>query len=103
MGGVPLAQGQKIMLVIGAANHDPKRWGEDADTFNIDRQAGGHLSLGRGIHQCVGVPIARLEADVLLSTFARRVDTIEYVGEPVPMLNNTLRGWIDLPVRITAA
>jgi cytochrome P450 len=101
--GVPVAEGQKLMLVLGAANHDPDRWGPDADTYDIDRQTGGHLSLGRGIHGCVGAPIARLEADVLLSTFARRVRTIEPADEPERLLNNTLRGFVRLPVRITAA
>ncbi len=101
--GVPVAEGQKLMLVLGAANHDPDRWGPDADTFDMDRQAGGHLSLGRGIHQCVGAPIARLEADILLSTFARRVRTLELADEPELLLNNSLRGFVRLPVRITAA
>ena len=101
--GAPVREGQKIMLMLGAANRDPERWGESADQFDITRNAGGHMSFGRGIHQCVGSPIARLEADVLLSTFARRVTTIVPAGVSVPMLNNSLRGWFSLPVTITAA
>lgn len=101
--GAPVREGQKIMLTLGAANRDPERWGESAEQFDITRNAGGHMSFGRGIHQCVGSPIARLEADVLLSTFARRVTTIVPAGVSVPMLNNSLRGWSSLPVTITAA
>ncbi|WP_021593745.1 cytochrome P450 [Actinomadura welshii] len=101
--GVPVREGQKIMLVPGAANRDPERWGESADVFDITRDSGGHLALGRGVHQCAGAPVARLEADTLLSTFARRVKGIEFAGTPVPLLNNTLRGWSSLPVTITAA
>lgn len=52
---------------------------------------GGHVALGRGIHQCVATPIARMAADVLLSTFARRVKSIELADNPRPMLNNFLR------------
>lgn len=101
--GVPVRKGQKIMLVLGAANRDPQRWGETADQFDLTRNTGGQLGFGRGIHQCVGAPIARLEADVLLATFAHRVKTVEFAGPPVRLLNNTLRGWSTLPVTITAA
>jgi cytochrome P450 len=101
--GIPVREEQKIMLVMGAANHDPERWGPTADDFDLTRDASGHLSLGRGIHACVGAPIARLEADVLLSTFARKVKSVERVGASTPYLNNSLRGWTSIPVRITAA
>jgi 4-methoxybenzoate monooxygenase (O-demethylating) len=101
--GIPVREGQKIMLLIGAANRDPERWGETADTFDVSRNASGHLSFGRGIHACVGALIARLEADVLLSTFARRVGSVEFAGTPVRMLNNSLRGWTSLPVTVTPA
>lgn len=101
--GIPVAEGQKTMLALGAINQDPEHWGEDADKFDLNRDAAGHLAMGRGIHGCVGGPIARLEADVLLSTFARRVKTIEPAGDPVPYLNNTLRGWTSIPIRVAAA
>lgn len=101
--GIALREGQKTMLVLGAANRDPQRWGEDADAFDLTRDASGHVALGRGIHACVGAPIARLEADVLLSTLARRVRTIEPAGEPQRLLNNSLTGFTTTPVRITPA
>jgi cytochrome P450 len=103
IGGVPVRKGQKIMVCPGAANRDPRKWGLDADRFDIDRSEGGHLGFGRGVHQCVGAPIARLEADVLLSTLATRVDSLEPAGEPEPLLNNTLRGFTHLPIRVTPA
>lgn len=101
--GVPVREGQKIMIVLGAANRDPEHWGETADRFDITRDASGHVAFGRGIHQCVGAPIARMEADVLLSTFARRVKSVEFADTPRPMLNNFLRGFDTLPVAITPA
>jgi 4-methoxybenzoate monooxygenase (O-demethylating) len=101
--GVDVREGQKIMLVQGAANHDPDEWGPTADSFEIDRENGHQLSFGRGIHTCLGAPIARMEGDILFSTFARKVKTIELAGEPVPFLNNTIRGFASLPIRITAA
>jgi cytochrome P450 len=101
--GIPVREEQKIMLVMGGANHDPERWGPTADDFDISRDASGHLSMGRGIHVCVGAPIARLEADVLLSTFARRVRSIGRTAASTPYINNSLRGWSSIPVRIAAA
>lgn len=100
--GVAIREEQKVMLVLGAANHDPERWGPTAGSFDIERDSSGHLSLGRGIHQCVGAPIARMEADVLLGTLAKRVKKIERLAESKPLLNNTLRGWSSIPVRVEA-
>jgi cytochrome P450 len=101
--GIPLAADQKVLVFPGAANRDTDQWGADADHYRIDRQAGGHLAFGMGIHQCVGQPISRLEMDVLLTTLATRVKRIERAGTPVPYLHNTLRGLASLPLRVTAA
>jgi cytochrome P450 len=99
--GVQLPADSKLLLFMGAANRDPRRFGDDADEYLITRNAGGHLAFGMGIHQCVGQPLSRLEMDVLLTTFAQRVAGIELAGAPVPFLHNTLRGWTSVPVTIT--
>jgi cytochrome P450 len=99
--GTPVKEGQKILIVPGATNRDPERWGPTAEIYDIDHNAGGHLAMGRGIHQCVGAPIARLEADVLLSTLVSRITKLELDGEPQRLLNNSLYGFASLPVRIT--
>ena len=101
--GIHLEEEQKVLVFPGAANRDTDQWGADADQYRMDRQAGGHLAFGMGIHQCVGQPISRLEMDVLLTTLATRVKRIERVGEPVPYLHNTLRGLSSLPLKVVAA
>lgn len=101
--GIELPADTKVIVFPGAANRDPEQWGADAATYRIDRQAGGHLAFGMGIHQCVGQPISRLEMDVLLSTLATRVKEIRPVGERAPFVHNTLRGWSSLPVDLVAA
>ncbi|MFE9682047.1 hypothetical protein [Streptomyces sp. NPDC006285] len=56
-----------------------------------------------GIHQCVGQHVVRLEAEALGTGLARPVEHIELVGEPRRHLNNTLRSWAALPVRLRPA
>lgn len=100
--GTDIGDGDKVLLFLGAANRDPKRW-EDPNRFDITRNATGHVAFGHGIHQCVGQMIARLEAEIVLGTMASKVKSIEAVGEPVWGLNNTLRGLESFPIKLVAA
>ena len=50
---------------------------------------------------CVGQLLARLEGETLLAAFARAFVSIEFDGEAEPLFNNTLRGWVRMPVRAT--
>jgi cytochrome P450 len=101
--GTTIPEGTKVLLFLGSANRDPRQWGEDADVLDINRRAAGHVAFGMGIHQCVGQPVARLEAELVLSALATRTRSIEPAGDPVPKLNNTLKGWASVPVRLTPA
>ncbi|MCQ9165921.1 MULTISPECIES: cytochrome P450 [unclassified Arthrobacter] len=103
LGGVHLPAGAKVLVFLGAANRDPRKWGDNADEFDLDRNASGHVAFGMGLHQCVGQPIARLEMEIILQQLAERVAAIEPDGAPVPILHNVLRGFESLPVRITGA
>ncbi|OAF08593.1 cytochrome [Bradyrhizobium centrolobii] len=96
-----IPEGEKILMFLGAANRDPRRW-DNPDHFDLNRDPSGHVGFGMGIHHCVGQHVARLEAEVVLHELARRVARIEPAGEPKPHLNNTLRGWKTLPVRLIA-
>lgn len=103
LNGIELPAETKVLLFIGSANRDEAKWGPTADTFDIDRDSSGHLTFGMGIHQCVGQPISRLEMDVLLTTFAKRVKRLEFVGDPKPFVHTTLAGYSSLPVQVAAA
>ncbi|MFD6951440.1 cytochrome [Nocardiopsis sp. TSRI0078] len=102
IGGATIPDGGKILMFLGAANRDPRRW-EDPDAFDLSRDPSAHVGFGMGIHQCVGQHVARLEAESLLTALAERVEHIELAGEPRRHLNNTLRAWSSMPVRITPA
>jgi cytochrome P450 len=97
--GTRIPAGEKVLLFLGAANRDPRQWGDDADRYDIRRQASGHVAFGQGIHACVGQAIARLEGELILGALARRVSRLELAGEIRPRLNNTLRGFSSVPVR----
>jgi cytochrome P450 len=102
LGGAPVGEGEKVLMFLGAANRDPRRW-EKPDSYDINRRTSGHVGFGSGIHMCVGQLVARLEGEVMLSALARRVAKIEITGEPRRRFNNTLRGLDCLPVTITPA
>jgi 4-methoxybenzoate monooxygenase (O-demethylating) len=102
VGGVRLGDGDKVLLVFGAANRDPRRW-DNPNTFDVTRRAAGHMTFGTGIHGCVGQAVARLEAEAVFSALARHVASFELTGEPTRRLNNLLRGFDTLPLRIVAA
>ncbi|WP_448405103.1 cytochrome P450 [Mycolicibacterium fortuitum] len=73
VGSCPIPAGKKVYLDIQSANHDEERWGNDSRTYRVDRpNASGHLSFGRGIHACIGAPLARIEARFALSTLLDR-------------------------------
>jgi len=99
VGGVRIPAGEKVLLFLGAANRDPRRW-TNPDSFDIRRNSSGHVGFGMGIHRCVGQTVSRFEAEILLTALARRVERIELAGQPQRKPNNTLRAWSSLPVTV---
>lgn len=101
-GGLSIGKHEKVMLLLGAANRDPRHW-DNPDVFDITRDPSGHLGFGMGLHQCVGQHVARLEAEALLGALVARVDRIELAGEPARGINNTLAVWERVPLRLELA
>lgn len=66
IGGVDIPAGATVMVHYGAANRDPRQF-ENPDTFDVNRpNSRRHIAFGRGIHSCLGAPLARTEARILL-------------------------------------
>ncbi|WP_231386746.1 cytochrome P450 [Nocardia sp. BMG111209] len=101
-GSATVPAGHKVLMFLGAANRDPRRW-PDPDRFDPDRDPSGHVGFGMGLHQCIGQHVARLEAEALLTALAARVESLELTGPAVVRPNNTLRAWQSLPIRIRRA
>jgi cytochrome P450 len=102
IGGYSIAEGEKVLMFLGAANRDPRRW-ENPDRYDITRRTSGHVGFGSGIHMCVGQLVARLEGEAVLSALARKVAAIEISGPVKRRYNNTLRGLESLPITLTPA
>ena len=102
LGGVPVQEGDKVLMFLGAANRDPRRWPEP-DRYDISLRQSGHVGFGAGIHACVGQLIAKMEGELILTSLARRAKSIELAGAPRRHYNNTIRSWATLPISIVAA
>ena len=101
--GFPLKQRENIVLLLGSANRDPDVF-ENPDTLDVGRGDRSHLSFGRGIHHCIGAPLARLEGRVVLEMLLERFSRIGLLDGESRFRNSiVLRGLESLPVRCVEA
>lgn len=89
--------GRVLLMLLGSANRDEREY-DDPDTFDITRSTSTHLSFGGGIHRCLGVQLARLQASVALSELLQHHGRIELAGEPTRRPHQNLRGYTHVPV-----
>ncbi|MCH9723031.1 MAG: cytochrome P450 [Actinomycetia bacterium] len=97
--GTRIPAGSAVFLVYAAANRDPRRF-PNPDRFDPMRPDNEHLGFGSGIHTCFGGPLARLEINLALEVFLRRVRSPRLVVDPPPYRHNQVfRGprhlWVD--------
>lgn len=101
--GRSFAVGEEIAMLFGAANRDPRRFGERAGAFDIGRGDASHVGFGGGIHFCVGAPLARLEIEVSLATLVAGAPTLELAAEPSYHDAFAIHGLRELMVRAGTA
>ena len=81
LGGVEVPAGTKLFLNFAAANHQSDVF-DDPNVFNINRpDAGHHISFGKGVHFCLGAPLARMEARIALELLTRKLPTLRLTDE----------------------
>jgi 2-hydroxy-5-methyl-1-naphthoate 7-hydroxylase len=101
--GVTIPAGIPVLAGYASAGRDKRAYGDDADIFDITRDTSRHLSFGHGPHFCLGAPLARLEATVVLERLFTRFPHLELaIGDDelpcaVSFTGNTTT---RLPVRI---
>ena len=100
--GFPLKQGDDLVLLIGGANRDPDQF-ENPDDLDIGREQTSHISFGRGVHACIGAPLARLEGRIAIEVLLERFSSIRLSGPPPRFRPSiVLRGLESLPVAAAA-
>ena len=100
--GQKLAPGDRLLLLIGAANRDERVF-EDADRYDILRNTNASLSFGQGAHFCLGAALARLEGRVALEEVWRRFPDYEVLPEGIERVHSiNVRGFARLPLEFSS-
>ena len=95
-----LQAGDRVFLMMNAANRDPRAYPEP-DRVALERHGPPHLTFGYGAHICLGFPLARLEGQIALPAVLARWRFIEAASERVAWLDSmVLRGMKAFPVRV---
>ena len=97
--GKLIRPGQRVICLLGAANRDPSVF-TDPDTLDVARQEKSHMSFGRGIHHCLGAPLALLEGRIAFASLLERFSTIQLLREPEYRDQVVLRGVRDLWIEV---
>ena len=100
IGDKTVKAGSRVALLIGSANHDPEQF-ERPDELDITRPDKGNISFGRGIHHCLGAPLARLEGRIAFEVLLERFAEIGFGARPPKYRPSiVLRGLEHFDVRV---
>lgn len=99
LAGTPIPNGATLLMLWGSANRDPAEF-DRPDEIVLDREVPRHhVAFGRGIHHCVGAPLARIEARVVLEAILDQTAFFELAGEPRWVNSLMVRRHEELPLR----
>lgn len=105
IGGKRIKAGQRLILLIGAANRDPDVF-DAPDQLDVTRSDGNHVSFGRGVHHCLGAQLARIESQAAFSKLLTRFPDLHLVHEPKFRDQIVLRGlealWVESGPKVKA-
>ncbi|MCC8938087.1 cytochrome P450 [Bradyrhizobium sp. Arg68] len=99
LGGKRIPKGETVLCLLGSANHDPAVYPDHPEKLDIRRPNVKPLSFGGGIHFCLGAQLARIEAEIAISTLLRRIPDLRLDDAENPEWRPTfvLRGLKCLP------
>lgn len=99
--GQTVPEGSAILTLIGAANRDERRFGENAESFDVTRVPRQHLTFGVGAHYCLGNALARIEGRIALDEIMNRFPDWEVdLDAAVFSSSSAVRGWDSMPARV---
>ena len=90
--GVTIRKGSAVVPLLGAANHDPTVF-ENPERFDIERTPNKHLGFGRGIHYCLGAPLARMETKIALKNLLERNPNLRLAVQPEELVVQSVPLW----------
>lgn len=79
--GRTISPGERVHLVLAAANRDPERFA-DPDTVDVERSPNPHVAFGKGIHACIGAQLARMETRIAVGRIVSRLPDLALAAEP---------------------
>jgi len=97
--GMTVRKGERVLLLIGAANHDGDQF-TNPEQLDISRDERSHIAFGRGIHHCLGAPLARIEATIAFEGLLERFSDIKLAATPQFKDHVVLRGMRELHVGV---
>jgi cytochrome P450 len=101
LGGVSIAEGDQLLLMLCSANRDPDTFPHPND-FDITRSPNRHLSFGAGVHRCLGSHLGRIELTIALEELHRRIPDYQLVESDPPVFHSTqVRGCFRMPITFT--
>lgn len=101
LGGVTIAEGDQLLLMLCSANRDPETFAHP-DELDINRSPNRHLSFGAGVHRCLGSHLGRVELTIALEELHRRIPDYQLVDSDPPVYHSTqVRGCLRMPITFT--
>ncbi|WP_030621435.1 cytochrome P450 [Streptomyces sclerotialus] len=97
--GTVVPRGAEVALLFGSANRDPARF-DRPEELDLSRPENPHVSLGAGIHYCLGAPLARLELTASFGALLRAAPALRLAAEPSWKPNFVIRGPVELLVEV---
>jgi cytochrome P450 len=99
--GVTLPRGSRVLMIFASANRDPREF-DVADHLILTRDGSRNLAFGEGVHFCLGMPLARLEARAGIAELLATVPEFDPAGPPRRYPSHVIRGYESIPVTVSA-
>lgn len=97
--GIDIPRGTMIAALVGSANRDPDRFAAP-ESLDLKRKENQHLAFGKGIHFCLGSPLARLEAYIAFNGLLDKLSDVNLAGEVEWSRNTVMRGLKKLEISL---
>ncbi|MBB3131340.1 cytochrome P450 PksS [Paenibacillus rhizosphaerae] len=99
MHGKTIRKGEMMLFTLAAANFDPQKF-SNPEVLDITREENEHLAFGKGIHHCLGAPLARLEGQIAFGTLLQRLPDLRLAIRPEQLIYNksAIRSLASIPM-----